>query len=216
VARDSTPNRAVRTILEAIFSTSFAHDFRPVLDPSLLDVAPEYPWHAGTDEYRDYHKPILAGEVIDLMEKATSMAGVIAGALFFLGQWLRQYHRRKREMSFESYMIKVAKVERRALDLELCPTLDLKELLGLQVELNRLKNDAILRFAEGKLEGEALISGFIAHVNDARNHLTRLILHERDNLENRAELENRAAVALWAEALGQQPPEIDGMKKEEG
>ena len=100
-------------------------------------------------------------------------------------------------------MIKVANVEQRALDLELRPMLDLRELLGLQIELNRLKNDALLRFAEGKLEGEAVISGFIAHVNDARNHLTRLILHERDNLENRAETEDRSAEALWAEALGE-------------
>jgi hypothetical protein len=152
--------------------------------------------------------------VIDLMEKTTSMAGVIAGALFFLWQWIRQYNRRKRELSFESYMIKVANVEQRALDLELGPTLDLKELLVLQIELNRLKNDALLRFAEGKLEGEALISGFIAHVNDARNHLTRLILHERDNLENRAESEDRSAAALWAEALGKRPPETHGIEQE--
>jgi TRAP-type uncharacterized transport system substrate-binding protein len=216
VAHESTPNRAVRAILEAVFSTNFAQDFRPLLDPSLLDLAPEYPWHAGTDEYREFHKPILAGEVIDLMEKTTSMAGVIAGALFFLWQWFRQYNRRKRELSFESYMIKVANVEQRALDLELSPTLDLKELLALQIELNRLKNDALLRFAEGKLEGEALISGFIAHVNDARNHLTRLILHERDNLENRAESEARSAEALWAEAVGKRPPETHDMEMEAG
>jgi TRAP-type uncharacterized transport system substrate-binding protein len=214
VAHESTPNRAVRAILEAVFSTSFSQDFRPLLDPSLLDLAPEYPWHAGTDEYRDFHKPILAGEVVDLMEKATSMAGVFAGALFFLWQWFRQYDRRRRELSFEFYMLKVANVEQRALDLELRPILDLKELLGLQIELNRLKNDALLRFAEGKLEGEAAISGFIAHVNDARNHLTRLILHERDNLENRAQSEDRSAEALWAEALGARPLGGQGVEQE--
>ena len=214
VAHESTPSRSVRAILEAVFSTSFSQDFRPVLDPSLLDLAPEYPWHPGTDEYREFHKPVLAGEVIDLMEKATSMAGVIAGALFFLWQWFRQYDRRRRELSFESYMIKVAKVEQSALNLELSPTLDLKELLKLQIELNRLKNDALLRFAEGKLGGEAMISGFIAHVNDARNHLTRLILHERDNLENRAQSEDRSAEALWVEAMGSRPPETRGVEQE--
>jgi TRAP-type uncharacterized transport system substrate-binding protein len=214
VAHESTPNKAVRAVLEAVFSRSFSQDFRPPLDPSLLDLAPEYPWHAGTDEYREFHKPILAGEVIDLMEKATSMAGVIAGALFFLWQWFRQYNRRRRELSFESYMLKVANVEQRALDLELRPILDLKELLGLQIELNRLKNDALSRFAEGKLEGEAVISGFIAHVNDARNHLTRLILHERDNLENRAQTEDRSAEALWAEALGERPSGAESIKQE--
>ena len=90
---------------------SFAQYYRPPLDPSLLDLAPEYPWHPGTDEYREYHKPILAGDVVDLLEKATSLAGAIAGALFFLWQWLRQYYRRKRELGFESYMLKVAAIE---------------------------------------------------------------------------------------------------------
>ena len=86
--------------------------------------------------------------------------------------------------------------------------LDLKELLRLQVDLSRLKNEALSRFAEGRLEGEALISGFVAHVNDARNYLTRLILHERDNLENRAQSENRPAEELWFETIGEWPGEI--------
>jgi TRAP-type uncharacterized transport system substrate-binding protein len=213
VAHESTPSRAVRLALETIFSPNFAQYYHPPLDPSLLELAPEYPWHAGTEEFREYHKPVLAGEVVDLMEKATSMAGVIAGAIFFLWQWWRQRDRRKRELGFESYMIKVAAIEQRALDLELGAMLDLKELLRLQVELNRLKNEALSRFAEGKLEGEALISGFIAHVNDARNYLTRLILHERDNLENRAESENRPAEELWAETMGEWPAEIRTTEK---
>ena len=86
--------------------------------------------------------------------------------------------------------------------------LDLKELLRLQVDLSHIKNEALSRFAEGKLEGEALISGFVAHVNDARNYLTRLILHERDNLENRAQSENRPAEELWIETIGEWPGEI--------
>jgi hypothetical protein len=208
VAHESIPARAVRGVLEAIFSGEFAQYYRPPLDPTLLDLAPEYPWHAGTLEYREYHKPILAGEVVDLLEKATSLAGAVAGAVFFLWQWLRQYYRRKRETGFESYMVKVAAIEQKALDLELGAMLDLKELLRLQVELSRLKNEALARFAEGSLEGEELISGFVAHVNDARNYLTRLILHERDNLENRAQSENRPAEELWEEAVGEWPAEI--------
>jgi len=96
----------------------------------------------------------------------------------------------------------------RALELELGAMLDLRELLRLQVELSRLKNEALSRFAEGKLEGEALIAGFVAHVNNARNYLTRLILHERDNLENRAQSEQRPAEELWAETMGEWPGEI--------
>jgi TRAP-type uncharacterized transport system substrate-binding protein len=208
VAHKNVPATAVRLLLEAVLSTDFSQFYRPPLDSSLLDLAPEYPWHHGTEEYREHHKPLLAGDVIDLLEKGTSLAGALAGALFFLWQWFRQRYRRKRELGFETYMVKVAAVEQQALKLEMEATLDLKELLRLQVELNRLKNEALSRFAEGTLEGEALMSGFVTHVNDARNYLTRLILHERDNLENRAELERRPADELWTETIGEWPAEI--------
>ncbi len=209
VANEAVPGRAARLLLEAVFSPEFSNFHRPPLDPSLLESSPEFPWHPGTDEFREYHKPLLAGDVIDLMEKGTSLLGAVAGALFFLWQWLRQRVRRRQELGFESYMVKVAQIEQQALNLELGAMLDLKELLRLQVELNRLKNEALHRFAEGKLEGEALMSGFVSHVNDARNYLTRLILHERENLALRAQVEKRAPEEVWAEALGQRGGPIE-------
>ncbi len=81
VAQQSVPPHAVRLVLETLLSSRFAPYYHPILDPSLLDAPPEYPWHAGTDEYRQYHKPVLAGEVVDLMEKATSLTGAVL-ALF--------------------------------------------------------------------------------------------------------------------------------------
>jgi hypothetical protein len=216
VAHASVPRQAVRLLLEAIFSSEFSQYSRPPLVPALLDLPPEYPWHPGTTEYRSYHQPLHAGYVLDLLANASSLTGALAGALFFLWQWLRQYDRRRRELGFESYMVRVADIEKKALELEHRAMLDLKELLKLQVELNRLKNEAIARFAEGKLEGEALISGFIAHVNDARNYLNRLILHERDNLEDRARFENRPSRELWHEKMGHKPEELDHMTTRPG
>jgi hypothetical protein len=201
VAHESTPPEAIRIVLEAVFSKGFSHFYKPALDPSLLDIAPEYPLHPGTEEYRKHNKPLLAGDVIDLLEKGTSLTGGVLGALFFLWQWTRQHYRRKRELGFESYMVKVAAIEDQALNLETGSTLDLKELLRLQVELNGLKNEALSRFADGKLEGEALMSGFVTYVNNARDYLTRLILHERENLENRAALERRPAEEIWDETM---------------
>ena len=91
---------------------------------------------------------------------------------------------------FEAYMQRVTSIEQRALEFELSATLDLKQLLALQVELSGLKNEALRRFTIGEIEGEELISGFITQVNDARGYLTRLILHERDNIEHKAETEH--------------------------
>jgi hypothetical protein len=60
-----------------------------------------------------------------------------------------------------------------------------------------------LRFASGELEGEELMSGFLVHASDARDFLIRLILHERDNLEDHARAQHRPVEALWNEAVGE-------------
>jgi len=202
VANEKISSRAVRQILDTVFSPSFAQISKPPLNASLLEISPEYPLHPGTVQYLEFNKPLMAGDVIDLLEKGTSLAGAVLGALFFLWQWVRQRLRRNRELGFESYMLKVAAIEEQALALEMEARLEIKELLRLQRELGRLKNEALARFAEGKLEGGELMSGFVSHVNDARNYLNRLILHERDNLEDRAVQERRSAESVWNEAVG--------------
>ena len=47
------------------------------------------------------------------------------------------------------------------------------------------------------------MSGFLAHASDARDFLMRLILHQRDNLEDHARAQRRPAEALWNEAVGE-------------
>jgi len=202
VAHRKADKEKVRRLVEVIYESPFARVSRPKLDPDLLEQPPELPWHAGAEEYRRQTKPLFAGDAVDLVEKGLSIFGAVLTALFFLGQWLRRRYLRRRDRGFESYLLKVADVERRAHSLERSPSLDLAALLALQGELGRLKAEALEMFADGELEGESLISGFLAHVSDARDHLTRLILHERDNLEERAATEGRTADSLWREALG--------------
>jgi hypothetical protein len=43
----------------------------------------------------------------------------------------------------------------------------------------------------------------------ALHHISNLILHIRDNLEERADAEGRAATALWTEAI-EKPEGTDG------
>jgi hypothetical protein len=172
----------------------------------LLDLPPEVDWHDGALAFRERNKPLVIGDNVDFLEKSTSLLGRLLGGSFFLWQWYRQRRRRRREMGFESYMLKVTAVERRALELETAAALDLKELVRLQVEVSRLKAEALQRFADGELEGEELISGFVTHVNDARDYLTRLILHERDNLEEKAAREDRPPELIWFEEVGEIEP----------
>jgi TRAP-type uncharacterized transport system substrate-binding protein len=213
VARHDLPSASVSRLLEVVLNSPFAKTLHPTLDARQLESPPELPWHAGTREFVRRRSPLITGDIIDLVEKEVSILGVVAGGLFFLGQWLRRLYRRRRERGFESYILRVAKVESDALELSRAPTLDLAALLGLQDDLTRIKAEALNRFARGELEGEELMSGFLVHASDVRDFVARMILHERDNLEARALAQRRPAEAVWNEELGVQtrsePDEVE-------
>jgi TRAP-type uncharacterized transport system substrate-binding protein len=203
VTRKDIAADTIRRLLEVVFNSPFSQVLQPPLDARLMDSPPELPWHDGTTDYIRRNSPLITGDVIDLVEKEVSILGVVAGGLFCLIQWLRRRFRRRRERSFEAYILEVARVERHALALSREPTLDLAELLRLQEDLTRIKGEALERFADGVLDGEELMSGFLVHISDARDFLMRLILHQRDNLEDLARVQDRPAEALWYEALGE-------------
>lgn len=200
VARAGVADEAISRLLEVVFNSRFSQVVYPPLLPELLDLPPELEPHAGTTAYLKHNQPLIAGDFVDLAEKWFSIAGVSVGGLVCLWQWLRRRARVRRDRGFESYILEVADIERRGAEQEFSPTPELPALLGLRRELMRLKQEALERFAAGDLEGEALVSGFLAHVNDTSAYLTRLILHQRENLEDAARSQGRTAAALWDEA----------------
>jgi hypothetical protein len=90
-------------------------------------------------------------------------------------QWVRQRSRAHRERSFEGYIARVSALERAALALEQTDRLDPAALADLQRSLAQLKDEALSRFARGELNGEAMMTSFLTHVNDARAYLANLI-----------------------------------------
>jgi hypothetical protein len=201
---------AIGRLLDVTFASRFSQFVYPPLLPELLNLPPELELHAGATAYLHRNQPLITGDFIDMAEKWFSMAGVTAGATVCLWQWLRRRARSKRDQGFEAYILKVADIERRAAEQELSAALDLPVLLELRRELVRLKQEALEKFAAGELEGEALMSGFFTHVSDASTYLSRLILHQRDNLEDAARIQGRAAEALWDEALSRAEPAAQG------
>ncbi|MDR3638413.1 MAG: TAXI family TRAP transporter solute-binding subunit [Isosphaeraceae bacterium] len=207
VANKNVDADAIGRVLDVVFTTRFAQLALPPLDPKLLDLPPELPWHEGTLAYLGRQKPLIAADVIDLLEKEISIGAAMVGGTFFLWQWFRRRVRRRRDVGFGLYLKRVMAVERKAEELESSAVIDLAELLRLQHELGGLRLEALERYAAGELEGEELMSGFLAHVGDARGYLTRLILHVRENLEKSARAQGRPAGALWHEALGESDEE---------
>ena len=189
----------VKRLLECLYGSSFIQLERPGIENSLLDLPPEFPLHIGAELYRQRNKPIIAGDAIDYLEKVLAIAATVAGGTFFVVQWYLRSNRRRREASFASYMKRVIQIESESMQNELAAQLDLGTLIRLQRELAVLKSDAVSKFAAGELEGEGLIHGFLALVNDARNQLTRLILHQRENIEQLAATQNHTVDEVWLE-----------------
>jgi TRAP-type uncharacterized transport system substrate-binding protein len=209
VANRRVSPEAVKALLGAIYLTDFAEVARPPLDPSLLDLPAEFPPHPGTLEFTQRNKPLIVGDAVDFLEKTSSLLGALLGGLFVTWQWARRRYRRRRELGFEAYLLKVTAIEREALDLELASRLELAPLLALQAELGRLKAEALGRFTQGELEGEGLMSGFLTHANDARDYLARLILHARSAVEKQARRQGLSPEAAWDLATGGHEPPID-------
>ena len=211
VARKDLNPEAVERVLDTVFTSRFAQVAHPPLDPKLLELPLEWPLHEGTVAYLGRNKPIIAEQAIDLLEKEVSIAGGVLGGIFFLWQWLRHRHRRRRDLGFEHYLLRVLAVERQAQELESSAVIDLGTLLRLQQDLTQLKCEALEKFAEGELGGAELMSGFLAQVSDVRSDLTRMILHVRNNLEEEAVTQGRSALSLWHEALANpgQPADAD-------
>ena len=117
VAHRKTSTEAVRRLLEVIFLGDFSQVARPPLDPSLLEIPPEYPFHAGSIEFQHRNKPMIYGDLLELLDKVSSLGSISLGGLFLLWQWAKRRYQRRRELGFESYLWKVSAIERQALEL---------------------------------------------------------------------------------------------------
>ena len=178
-ARKQNPD-VVERLLDAVFTTRIAKLVRPPLDVRRMETAPELPWHPGALRYIRRDQPLLTGQLIEELANFFTIAAPTAASLVFLRQWFRQRGRLRRERSFEWYIGQVTEVELEAMELEAAGEYDAERLIDLQRELGRLKTEALRRFTEGRLEGEPYLSSFLAHVGDARSHLTRISRHHRD------------------------------------
>ena len=183
VANRNVAQSTIERLLDVVYASSFSRSVQPPLEIKQLDNPPELPWHDGTIAYLRRNAPIIAGDVVDLIEKELSIVGALIGGLFFLTQWLLRRYRKRRERGFEACILRVNAIERRAIVLERADRLDLPALLALQEELSALKGESLEKFVDGELDGEELMSSFLTHVADTRDFLTRLILHTRSTRE---------------------------------
>ena len=181
VAHKDVSPQAVHELIEAIYASEFAKVIRPPLDPRLMEMPPEFPWHAGALVYQERNKPLVSGAVMDSTHKALAIAAAGLSGLFVVWQWLKLRAESGVEAEFKRYIQRVTRIEEQALQVERGRPRDLDGLLALEGELTRLKAEALDRFVEGELKGKELMAAFLAHVADARDYLTRLIALGHDS-----------------------------------
>lgn len=190
-------NESVQRLLRAIFDSEVARNTGLDLDAKTFDLPTEYESHPGVEQYRNRNKVLIASDVIDYMENLLAIVATVLGAMFFLYQWYAEHRRSEREGRFAEFMTRVIAIEQSALNTEVSSKLDLGNLIRMQRELANLKAEAVRGFAAGEWHGTHMLNGLLALINDTREQLTRLILHERENIEKSAEAQQVDLDALW-------------------
>jgi hypothetical protein len=206
VTHERVSPETVEVVLGAIFDSPFARIPYPSLDRSVFDLPPRLALHPGTEAFRAHDRPFITRDVVGSISSSLSIFGATLGAVLFFVRSFRQRSQARREALFSDTMLRVANIERRVVERELAATLELEPLVGLQREILQLKSEALERFAAGELGGHGVITDLLTPINSAHEHIGELLLHVRENLEERAGEEGRSARSLWAAALQRKDP----------
>jgi TRAP-type uncharacterized transport system substrate-binding protein len=190
VAHQDVPPRAVFQLVEATYGADFGQVVRPPADPRLMDLPPEFPWHAGAVLYQQRNAPLLSGRAMDSTHKGLAIFAAAASGLFVLWQWSKQYAQHGRGKAFNKYIAQVTRIEERVMGAEQGRPLAVAELLALRDQLGRLKIQVLDEFAREELTGKEMLSGFLVQVNHVRDCLARLIL-QRGGVKADEPLESR-------------------------
>ncbi len=201
VCHERVSPETVARFLDAVFTSRFAHVVEPPLNRSVLALPQRLPLHPGTIAFINRDKSIITADSVNDLANTLSVLGALVGGSIFLGRAWRQRRQARRDDLFGAYMLRVAEVERKAVELELSASMDLRPVISLQRDLLQLQSEALERFAAGELGNQATLSDLLAPVNAARNHVEDLLLHLRESIEELAQAEGRSAGAVWAEAV---------------
>jgi len=176
--KDVSPEVVERTI-DSIYNSSLASMSDPPLSLSMLQNSSEFELHSGAIRYLEKKTPIITERVVELTEQVLAILGTIFGAGLFVWQGMLYFRRRRRDRQFLSCVDRVGEIQRRAAGYEQDETMKLADLIRLQDELGEIREELIQQFQDGYIDGADTLSGFLMHINDANENLTRMILHER-------------------------------------
>lgn len=179
VANKNTPSAAVEQVADAVYNTAFANTVQPAIVVTLLQSASEFELHSGAADYLKRKTPIITENMVAYTEQVLAILGSLFAGILFVWQALLFSRRRRRDQQFLQCIERVGEIEQKTYQHKRDEGAGIGVLIDLQGELNQIKVDMIQQFQSGDIEGADTLSGFLMHVNNANENLTRLILHER-------------------------------------
>jgi protein-S-isoprenylcysteine O-methyltransferase Ste14/TRAP-type uncharacterized transport system substrate-binding protein len=167
VAEDDADPEAVSRLLETLYESPLKNEIRP---QPLEDQVAAFPLHPGTERYLRRSEPLLKPEHAAkfgtlLGGIGTLITGLIAGY---------SYMKLRKLKRFVAYYRDIGRIDLLARGLQVDPDLPTQpEALRTYLEtwLTRLKQEILTDFADGGLQGEGLLTGLIALINDTRESL---------------------------------------------
>jgi hypothetical protein len=170
VAKVDADPEAVARVLEAVYDSPLTNAIRP---PPLREQVAAFPLHPGTERYLQRNDPLLRSEDLAKLGPLVGGIGALISGLFALYSFLRLRKLRR----FEGYYKEIEHIDMLARGLEVDPEAPRdKESLKVHLEtrLVTIKHRAVTDFAQGGLQGEGLMAGIIALINDTRGSLARM------------------------------------------
>jgi protein-S-isoprenylcysteine O-methyltransferase Ste14/TRAP-type uncharacterized transport system substrate-binding protein len=170
VADQDADPEAVGRLLETIYESPLKNQIRP---QPLEDQVAAFPLHPATERYLRRTEPLVKPE--HAAKIGTLLGGIgtlLTGLIAFYS-----YMRLRKLKRFVAYYRDIGHIDLLARGLEADPGSPAEpEALRIHLEtrLTRLKHDILNDFADGGLQGEGLLAGLVALINDTRESLASM------------------------------------------
>jgi protein-S-isoprenylcysteine O-methyltransferase Ste14 len=170
VADQDVDPEAVSRLLETIYESPLRNQIRA---QPLEDQVAAFPLHPATEHYMHRTEPILKPEHASKIGPLLGGIGtLITGLIAFYS-----YMRLRKLKRFESYYRDIGHIDMLARGLAMDPDSPTNPKVlrtRLETRLTQLKHDILMDFADGGLQGEGLMAGLIALINDTRESLASM------------------------------------------
>lgn len=178
ISNRKSSQEKVQRFLETLMNTRLAKLTTPPVDTKMLEEAPEIPWHPGVTAYLDRDKPFLTHTLVDTVKYWFTLCVSGLGSILCLVQWYKSGGRKVQ--SVKASILAVNDVEKKLMEQELAGLPDLEVLLELDREIGRIKLEAVDQLRVGPPKDESLMPTFLAHLNDTRSHIERMIRKRKE------------------------------------